>query len=100
MGFNHILPNTNQKFIVKDINIDKGTQSIRVGLNMGLGAEYNLSGSTALFFQINYNYFLNNLLVKEENEIFLRKVENNGAFKKVGVKAIPGSVVLSLGIIF
>jgi len=100
MGFNHILPNTNQKFIVKDINLDKGTQSIRVGLNMGLGAEYNLAGSTALFIQINYNYFLNNLLVKEENEIFLRKVDNNGAFKKVGVKAIPGSVVLSLGIIF
>ena len=99
-NFTNILPNENQKFTVTEINLDKGTQSVRLGLNMGIGAEYNISGNTALFFQLNWNYFVNNLLSKPENENFLRKQADDGTFETVAVKAIPGSLVISVGVIF
>ena len=67
---------------------------------MGIGAEYNLSGNTALIFQLNWNYFINNLLTKSENENFLRKQSDDGTFETVAVKAIPGNLVLSVGVIF
>ncbi|MAW83429.1 MAG: hypothetical protein CL832_03190 [Crocinitomicaceae bacterium] len=99
-NFSNILPNQNQKFTITDINLDKGTQTVRLGINMGIGAEYNLSGNTALIFQLNWNYFINNLLTKSENENFLRKQTDDGTFETVAVKAIPGNLVLSVGVIF
>ena len=45
---------------IDNINIDKGTQTVRFGLTIGAGAEYSLSGNTALFFQLNWNYFIFN----------------------------------------
>lgn len=92
--------NLNQKLYILDINADKSTQPIRFGLNLGAGAEYNLSGNTSLFFQLNWNYFLNNLLTKAENERFLREETSKGVFNAVDAKAIPGNIVLSLGILF
>ena len=74
---------------LENINIDKGTQTVRLGLTLGAGAEYSLSGSTALFFQLNWNYFLNNQLVSEEKEEFLRQEVSKGIFESVGAKSFP-----------
>jgi hypothetical protein len=92
-------PLINESFVLEDIDISKGTQPVRFGLNLGAGAEYSLSGSTSLFFQLNWNYFITNQLTKESNEDFLRKQEN-GFFAPVGVKSFPGNIVLSFGILF
>ena len=83
-----------------NINIDKGTQTVRLGFSIGAGAEYSLSGNTALFFQLNWNYFIFNQLVSEEKEEFLRQEVSTGVFESVGVKSLPGNIVLSFGILF
>ena len=68
---------------IDNINIDKGTQTVRLGLTIGAGAEYSLSGNTALFFQLNWNYFIFNQLVSEEKEEFLRQEVSSGVFESV-----------------
>ena len=82
------------------LNIDEGTQAIRAGLSVGAGAEYNFSGSTALFFQANWNYFMTNLMVKEDNEKYLRTINDVSQFESVDSKSIPGSVNITIGILF
>jgi|TARA_B110000037_G_scaffold44397_1_gene54554 hypothetical protein len=92
-------PIIDRSYILEDIDISKGTQPVRFGLNLGAGAEYSLSGTTALFFQLNWNYFVTNQLTKESNEEFLRK-QVSTSFERVGIKALPGNIVLSFGILF
>ena len=43
-----------------DLDLAKGTQPIRAGIRVGGGAEYNISGTTSLFFSLHYNYFITN----------------------------------------
>ena len=86
--------------VIEHINIDRGTQTVRLGLTIGAGAEYSLYGNTALFFQLNWNYFINNLLVSKDKEEFLRKEVSKGVFESVGAKSFPGNIVLSFGILF
>ena len=94
--------NTDNSSSKKDINIKEGTKTVRLGLSLGAGAEYNLSGNTSLFFQLNWNYFLLDQLKSADKEKFLRKEtsEASGIFESVGAKSIPGTIVLSFGILF
>jgi hypothetical protein len=47
---------------ITDVNIKSEMQPLIVGLNVGGGAEYNLSGSTSVFFQANVHWgFLNSV---------------------------------------
>lgn len=48
-----------------NINKDGSLIPIRVGMNIGLGAEYRLSGSTSVFFSVNYFHSFTNLMRKE-----------------------------------
>ena len=48
-----------------NINKDGSLIPIRVGMNVGLGAEYRLSGSTSAFISINYFRSFTNLMRKE-----------------------------------
>lgn len=86
----------------KDINVNEGTKSVRLGLSLGAGAEYNLSGNTSLFFQLNWNYFLLDQLKSPDKEKFLKKETSTGSgvFESVGAKSIPGTIVLSFGVLF
>ena len=94
--------NTDNTSSKKDIDIKEGTKTVRLGLSLGAGAEYNLSGNTSLFFQLNWNYFLLDQLKSADKEKFLRKEtsEGSGVFESVGAKSIPGTIVLSFGILF
>ena len=84
-----------------DLDLAKGTQPIRAGLRVGGGAEYNISGTTSLFFSLHYNYFITNALTRAKSEDYLRSYDSDsGLFEAVGAKAIPGSVSLSIGILF
>ena len=53
---------------LNDLDLAKGTKAIRTGLRVGGGAEYNISGTTFLFFSLQYNYFISNALTKESKE--------------------------------
>ena len=82
-----------------NLDLSQGTQPFRAGLSLGAGAEYNFSGSTSLFFQVNWNYFVTNMLTKQDNEKYLRTFDD-GVFEKLGAKSIPGRVSISVGILF
>lgn len=48
-----------------NINKDGSLIPIRVGMNVGLGAEYRLAGSTSIFLSVNYFHSFTNLMKKE-----------------------------------
>jgi hypothetical protein len=84
-----------------ELNFDDVSQPIRAGLCLGAGAEYNFSGSTALFFQLNWNYFMTNMMKKEEKDNYLRSFDSDeNKFESVNSKSIPGSFHLTVGILF
>lgn len=85
---------------ITDLNLDNGIQPLRAGITLGAGAEYNFSGSTSLFFQANWNYFMTNQMTKEENENYLRALSTSSGFESVDSKSIPGSVNITIGILF
>lgn len=86
---------------LNDLDLAKGTQPIRAGLRVGGGAEYNISGSTSLFFSLHYNYFITNALTRAVSEDYLRSYNaDTGQFEAVGAKSIPGSVSLTIGVLF
>ena len=84
-----------------DFNVNDFSQPIRAGLCLGAGAEYNFSGSTAIFFQLNWNYFMTSMLKKQDKDNYLRSFNSdNGKFETVNSKSIPGSFHLTVGILF
>lgn len=91
---------SSNKSTIEDLNLDKGTQPIRAGLLIGGGAEYNFSGSTSLFFGVNYNHFFTNAL-KKEDPYLMKGVDANGVGgTKITQNAIPGSISIVLGVLF
>ena len=54
----------NQESTLTDLDLDDGIQPLKVAINVGAGAEYNLSGSTSVFFGISYNHGFSNSLKK------------------------------------
>lgn len=86
---------------LEKLDLTDGIQPVRLGLLVGGGAEYNFSGTTSMFFAIHYNHYFTNTLVTEKREDYLRKLDyTDGQFKPVAAKALPGSVSLTVGILF
>lgn len=83
-----------QKAEVSALDIDDDMQLFRFQLSIGGGAEYNLSGSTALVFGVNYNLGFSNVLRKNSRYI----TEIGGA--AIGQNATAHNVTLSVGILF
>ncbi len=83
------------------LDVSKAVQPVRVGLKIGFGAEYNISGTTSIYAELNYNHYFTNALRKESNETYLNKYDYaDERFENVGAKVIPGSVSLTVGILF
>lgn len=83
------------------LDLTSAVQPVRLGLKIGGGAEYNFSGTTSMYFEVNYNHFFTNGLRKESNETYLNALDYvDKAFENVGAKAIPGSVSLTVGVLF
>jgi len=82
--------------ITKDINV------INFALNVGLGAEYNVSGSTSILFGLNYAFGFSNV-VKKESDYVNRKVTDaagvvsNNPFPQ---KIKSNAIVLTVGVLF
>ena len=91
----------NESVPTNDFNFNDLSHPLRAGLCLGAGAEYNFSGSTSLFFQLNWNYFMTNMMKKQEKDNYLRNFNNDSKkFESVNSKAIPGSFHLTVGILF
>jgi len=83
------------------LDVTKGVQPVRAGIQIGFGGEYNFSGNTSLLFGVFYNHYFTNALRRESRESFLRYYDAIDAeWQNAGAKAIPGSVSLTVGILF
>ncbi|MES2567715.1 MAG: outer membrane beta-barrel protein [Bacteroidota bacterium] len=86
-----------------NINKDGSLIPIRVGMNVGLGAEYRLSGSTSAFFSINYFRSFTNLMRKESKYmVYDTNVDSNGdmTFFRVKQGIFMNAIRINLGILF
>lgn len=89
------------------IGKDASLIPLRLGINAGFGAEYNLSGSTSFFGSINFFGGLFNTARKESNYLFSNWVDftttspsTNFTFKKVEQNFLLKAVRVNLGFMF
>lgn len=87
-----------------DINLNDDSPLIpmRLGMNLGLGAEYRISGNTSLLFSLNYFQSFVNVL-KNPSEYMVSSVEPNGSvnnysFVKQGL--LMKAIRINIGILF
>ena len=85
------------------VDITKDVAPIHEALNIGLGTELNISGSTSLTFGLNYIFGFTNS-VKSTSEYLMRQTENSGGtgYAQDGLpqNITSNSVVLTVGILF
>jgi hypothetical protein len=78
-----------------DIDISKDVNFIRLALNVGLGLEYNLAGTTSFMLSINYDNGFINALKKNSETLFAKNFNTpfpqNAVFNYIG---------LNIGILF
>ncbi len=82
------------------LDATKGISPLRAGLLIGGGGEYTIAGTTALFFDLTYNYFFTNTVKKHDKYLGVRDYEQPKGYKEITQKFIPGSVTLTVGILF
>jgi hypothetical protein len=87
-----------------EINLADDTPLIpmRLGMNLGLGAEYRLSGNTSFMLSVNYFHSFINVL-KPTSEYMVSSIEPNGSvnnytFVKQGM--VMRAIRINLGILF
>lgn len=81
----------------EEMEIIDDSNPIRFDLNIGLGAEYSLAGSTSLLMGVNWeNGILRSL--KRESKLIL--VQNSNNFSPLKQQIKSNSVVLTVGILF
>ncbi|MDG2344068.1 MAG: outer membrane beta-barrel protein [Flavobacteriales bacterium] len=86
---------------VSNLNLDKGTQPVKTGILIGIGGEFNFSGTTSLFFAGHFNYDISNAITTEKREDFLRSRDiYSGDFESIGAKSTFRNIRLTVGIIF
>jgi hypothetical protein len=78
-----------------DVDISKDINFIRLALNVGLGAELNLSGSTSLVFSINYNNGFTNALRKKSKMLYNKNFDTH-----LVQTAVFNYVGLTVGVLF
>lgn len=94
---------TNGAVTVSDMRPDGDLVPFHVGLNAGIGAEYNLSGSTSVFFSINYlRGFVNQY--QRTSDIIVDKIKDNINAGTVPAKskqsAMCDGIQINVGILF
>jgi len=79
---------------IKDLDVTKELSLIKLALNIGFGAEYNISGSTSLLFGLTYGNGFTNVLKKDSEHLL---DETASALKQ---KAYANNITLTVGILF
>lgn len=82
-------------------NISRDINFFRMALNIGGGAEYNLSGNTSLFFGINYSNGFVNVLKKNSSQIKVSDSNNQfGLGAELKQNARSHFIGLTIGVLF
>ena len=81
------------------LDITSELQPLKIGLTIGAGAEYNISGSTSLLFGLTYNHGVTNVLKK--NSDFLRTIKDGTSnIESITQQATVRNITLTIGILF
>ncbi|RME19186.1 MAG: hypothetical protein D6799_01705 [Bacteroidetes bacterium] len=88
-----------------DLNIKKDASllPVRIGLNVGLGTEYRIAGTTSVLFSINYFSSFTNLMRNTSKYVVTNgQVDSNGKMQFVFLKQnlIQNAVRINVGILF
>lgn len=86
-----------------NINKDGSLIPIRVGMNVGLGAEYRLSGSTSAFISVNYFRSFTNLMRKESKYMIYDTdydSAGNATFFRAKQGLFMNAIRINLGVLF
>lgn len=86
-----------------NINKDGSLIPIRVGMNVGLGAEYRLSGSTSAFISVNYFRSFTNLMRKESKYmVYDANTDSQGTMTWFRVKQnlLMNAIRINVGVMF
>lgn len=88
-----------------NVNFGKDASLIplRVGLNVGLGAEYRIAGSTSLFLSVNYFRSFTNLMTTDSKYLYTGStIDTNGkiVFTHLQQNLIMSAIKINLGIMF
>jgi len=86
----------------KGLSIYKDCIPVRVGLNVGIGAEYRIAGTTSLFLSANYvNSFISTV---KSNSVYnatgYTTVNGNSAFIYASQKLNTNGIQINIGILF
>jgi Outer membrane protein beta-barrel domain len=87
----------------ESLNITSDVNIFNLGLAVGAGAEYNLSGSTSIFGALNFvNLGFTNFAKSNSNQLFTTDGNNNksGKYPEFAQKFLSRGVTLSIGILF
>jgi len=82
---------------VSDVDVTDDAAFFKLALNVGIGAEYNLTGSASIVFGIYYTNGFTNVL-KSESKYLLR--DNNGTLEALKQKATANNIALQVGVLF
>ena len=91
------LTSLEEKELSNIVNTDD-TQLFNMGFNFGAGLEYNLAGSTSLFFTVKYNNNFINLNSNPSN--FLYEKKDDGNFQSLKQTINNQSVIFAVGVFF
>lgn len=87
-----------------DVNIGKDASLIpmRLGFNVGLGAEYRMASTTAAFISVNFFKAFTNTMRKESNYLYYRTYDDNGKenYRMVQQNLLLNAVRINVGIMF
>jgi opacity protein-like surface antigen len=87
----------------EDLDITSDLNLLNLGLAVGAGAEYNLSGSTSLFAALNFvNLGFTNFAKSSSNQLFNTDGNNNRnkTYPAFSQKFLSRGVTLSIGVLF
>ncbi|MFL5752504.1 MAG: outer membrane beta-barrel protein [Bacteroidia bacterium] len=88
-------------FDLKKVDIGKSVNLFSACASIGGGAEYNMSGSTSLFFSIHYQHHFMNATKADSGYLLRSKTENNKTVVTEFSNAVKlRQIVLAIGIVF
>ena len=90
---------TNAASQITDIDIKSDCSPIKVGLNVGGGAEYRIAGTTSLFVTVNYLRAFTNMY-KTPSEYLFTQGYSNGTVNKAKQGAYGDGIQINLGVLF
>lgn len=91
--------NSGQSANQTNLDITKDMALIRLSASISAGAEYYISGSTALIFSVGYDYGLTGV-AKSTSDYLVHTASGSPSNGAVTQKFIQSGVVLSVGVLF